>query len=265
MCRVVQWMNWRYVRWMRRRKGIVVEISRDEAVEIARRECQQQGWPWKGTIQVCIWVSEYCVVVDARRGGRHRRIFVDVRDGQVPRMPSVGPYIFLPMAHVDTLYWLLQQGTQSLKAVMAGKVSPAHLSDFYRGDGALLIGKVVGSLTECLNVHMPGDLEVLAICPRSELLRKFRYRRPYYDGNLPEVLECLEVCPDQITMYGYGQVDGLNYQAPDGDLVEWCGMDPSRPRSTIRELVGPRLGDLGVASLEEAWDRPLAEIREPQG
>jgi len=69
---------WEFVRC-----GFRPGVSRETAIELARKECESRGHPWEGPIKVYGHWSYYTVVTHADWLGGDARIAVDKRDGRI--------------------------------------------------------------------------------------------------------------------------------------------------------------------------------------
>lgn len=58
-------------------------ISRDEAIDIARLECQQRSWPFIQPVNCRIGLSTYSIMTNCYSIGGNVYVKVDIHSGQV--------------------------------------------------------------------------------------------------------------------------------------------------------------------------------------
>lgn len=60
-----------------------MKVSKREAEEIARKECESHGWPWEEPIYVSWGIFSYTVTTNARARGGNCRVQIRKRDGAI--------------------------------------------------------------------------------------------------------------------------------------------------------------------------------------
>jgi hypothetical protein len=75
-----------------RRAGVLPKpkVSRDEALEVARAECQGRGWPWHGRVLVHEGLSYWHFMTNADFRGGNVNIWVDSRTGVIRKAGFAG-------------------------------------------------------------------------------------------------------------------------------------------------------------------------------
>ena len=58
-------------------------VSRERALEIARRECDERGWQWVEPVEATERLRHWEVLTRARSRGANVRVHVSKRDGTV--------------------------------------------------------------------------------------------------------------------------------------------------------------------------------------
>lgn len=58
-------------------------LSREAIVEIARRKCEDEGWPWDEPVLVQEGIVHTCVTTNADKKGANVRIRISSRSGRV--------------------------------------------------------------------------------------------------------------------------------------------------------------------------------------
>jgi len=68
-----------------RRLGIVAKpnISQEDAISIALRECERRGWPWSEPVHIEEWLTAWHFRTNANMLGGNVMIAIDCRTGVV--------------------------------------------------------------------------------------------------------------------------------------------------------------------------------------
>lgn len=77
-----------FLRWLSPRLG---KVSKEEAVQIARRECEQRGLAWLEPVQVFRHYGNWSVWTNADKIGGNVRVIVDSEEGQVVSVTGPTP------------------------------------------------------------------------------------------------------------------------------------------------------------------------------
>ena len=79
----------RFLRWLLPDHGTV--ISKEEAVEVARKECERRGIPWLEPVKVFRHYGNWSVWTHANHRGGNVRVIVDKETGEIYNI--AGPII----------------------------------------------------------------------------------------------------------------------------------------------------------------------------
>jgi hypothetical protein len=69
----------------RRLLGIEVNVTKGEATELAKAECERRGWPWTEPVAVLERLAEYRVWTNSGKRGGNVVIRVDIQTGKIRR------------------------------------------------------------------------------------------------------------------------------------------------------------------------------------
>jgi len=61
-------------------------VSREQALDIARRECERRGLPWQEPVRVMSELADWAVWTHADHRGGNVRVIVDKGTGEVHRV-----------------------------------------------------------------------------------------------------------------------------------------------------------------------------------